>query len=152
MPDPLPSTAGLSYNSKFADCVQKYTNNIYALSSLLLEQSAEAEKITFRTFAELHKIYLQDDFNAEAFSIDAYRFCIRQCSYRIAHRNLLSAKALPWEEQLVKVMWYGLKLPLPTISIILQRSIPVLKTQLRHVREQMTAEVEILPSANLSVV
>lgn len=154
MPDPLPTPLpdGLSYSPKFADCVRKYTNDIYALSFLLLEHSAEAEKVTFRTFVDLHKIYKQDNFNAEFFSLDAYRSCIQQCSDRILRRNLLSAKSLPWEEQLVKVMWYGMKLPLPTISIILQRSVPVLKMQLRHVREQMTATVDILPSANLSIV
>lgn len=57
MPDPLP--AELPRRTIFAECVQKYTNDIYTLSSLLLQQSAEAEKITIRTFKELHKIFRQ---------------------------------------------------------------------------------------------
>lgn len=150
MPDPLP--AGSPRRTIFAECVQKNTNDIYALSSMLLQQSAEAEKVTIRTFKELHKIFLQKSFDSQLFSIEAYRSCIRQCADYYARRSLLSAKALPWEEQLVKVMWYGLKLSLPQISIILQKSVPVLKDQLRHVREQMTAQEDLLPSGNLSVV
>lgn len=150
MPDPLPAESTRSII--FAECVQKYTNDIYTLSSMLLQQSAEAEKVTIRTFKELHKIFRQKSFDRQLFSIEAYRSCIRQCADYYARRSLLSAKALPWEEQLVKVMWYGLKLSLPQISIILQKSVPVLKGQLRHVREQMTAQEELLPSGNLSVV
>lgn len=44
-----------------------------------------------------------------------------------------------------KVLWYGLKLSLAQISIILQKSVPELKSQLRHVREQMVAEVDSQP-------
>lgn len=150
MPDPLPAESRRS--TIFAECVQKCTNEIYTLSSMLLQQSAEAEKVTIRTFKELHKIFRQKSFESQLFSIEAYRSCIRQCADYYARRSLLSAKALPWEEQLVKVMWYGLKLSLPQISIILQKSVPVLKAQLRHVREQMTAQEDLLPSGNLSVV
>lgn len=150
MPDPLPPES--TYSTKFAECVQKYTNEVYVLSSMLLEQSNEADKITIRTFTELHKIYRQDDFDPQLFSIHAYRTCIHQCADSFARRSLLSAKALPWEEQLVKVMWYGLKLPLSQISIILQKSVPALKAQLRAVREQMTTQTDILTSANLSII
>lgn len=150
MPDPLPAKS--IYSTKFVECIQKYTNEVFILSSMLLQQSSEAEKVTIRTFTELHKIYHQDDFDPRLFSIDAYRSCIRQCYASFARRSLLSSKALPWEEELIKAMWYGLKLSLPQISIILQTNVPVLKAQLRHVREQMTAEVDILPSASLSVV
>lgn len=57
MPDPLPAES--SRSTIFAECVQKYTNEIYALSSMLLQQSAEAEKVTIRTFKELHKQFRQ---------------------------------------------------------------------------------------------
>ena len=151
MPDPLPVER--TYSTQFAECVQKYTNDIYALSSLLLEQSSEAEKATLRTFAELYKIYRrQDDFDLQLFSVQAYRSCIRQCADSFARHSLLSAKTLPWEELLVKAMWYGLRLSLPQISMILQKNVPILKAQLRHVREQMTAEVDLPSSANLSIV
>ncbi|WP_340006483.1 hypothetical protein MHH52_02670 [Paenibacillus sp. FSL K6-0276] len=150
MPDPLPTES--TYRIIFAECVQKYTNEIYTLSSLLLQQTAEAEKITIRTFKELHKIYRQKNFDRQLFPIEAYRSCIRQCADYYSRRSLLSAKALPWEEQLVKVMWYGLKLSLPQISIILQKNVPTLKAQLRHVREQMTAQEDLMPTGNLSVV
>jgi hypothetical protein len=149
MPDPLPAE---SRRTIFAEYVQKYTNEIYKLSSLLLQQSAEAEKITIRTFKELHKTFRQKSFDRQLFSIEAYRSCIRHCADHYAHRSLLSPKALPWEEQLVKVMWYGLKLSLHEISNILQKSVPVLKDQLRRVREQMTVPVDLLLSGNLSVV
>ena len=150
MPDPLP--AGSPRRTLFAECVQKYTNDIYTLSSMLLQQSTEAEKVTIRTFKELHKIFRQKSFDSQLFSIEAYRSCIRQCADYYARRSLLSAKPLPWEEQLIKTMWYGLKLSLPQISIILQKSVPVLKAQLRHVREQLTAQEDLLPCGNLSVV
>lgn len=150
MPDPLPAES--TRRTIFTECVQKNTNDIYALSSMLLQQSAEAEKVTIRTFKELHKIFRQKSFDSQLFSIEAYRSCIRQCADYYARRSLLSAKALPWEEQLVKVMWYGLKLSLPQISMILQKSVPVLKDQLRHAREEMTAQEALLPSGNLSVV
>ncbi|MFD5022208.1 hypothetical protein ACFWMP_25235 [Paenibacillus sp. NPDC058367] len=119
---------------------------------MLLQQSVEAEKVTIRTFKELHKIFRQKSFDSQLFSIEAYRSCIRQCADYYARRSLLSAKTLPWEEQLIKTMWYGLKLSLPQISIILQKSVPVLKAQLRRVREQLTAQEDLLPSGNLSVV
>lgn len=150
MPDPLP--AELPRRTIFAECVQKYTNDIYTLSSLLLQQSAEAEKITIRTFKELHKIFRQKSFDSELFSIEAYRLCIRQCADCYARWSLLSGQALPWEEQLIKAMWYGLKLSLPQISIILQKNVPTLKAQLRHVREQMTAQEDLMLSNNLSAV
>lgn len=57
MPDPLPAES--SRRTIFAECVQKCTNDIYMLSSMLLQQSAEAEKVTIRTFKELHKIFRQ---------------------------------------------------------------------------------------------
>ncbi|MNO64055.1 RNA polymerase sigma factor SigW [compost metagenome] len=150
MPDPLPAES--SRRVIFAEYVQKYTHDIYTLSSMLLQQSAEAEKVTIRTFKELHKIYRQKSFDRQLFSTEAYRLCIRQCADYYTRRSLLSPKALPWEEQLVKVMWYGLKLSLHEISNILQKSVPVLKDQLRRVREQMTAPLDLLPSGNLSVV
>ncbi|HEY4430544.1 MAG TPA: hypothetical protein VGN87_05840 [Paenibacillus sp.] len=150
MPDPLPAES--SRKTIFTDCVQKYTHEIYTLSSLLLQQSAEAEKVTIRTFKELHKLFRQKSFDRQLFSIEAYRSCIRQCADHYARRSLLSPKTLPWEEQLVKVMWYGLKLSLHEISNILQKSVPVLKDQLRRVREQMNVPVDLLPSGNLSVV
>jgi hypothetical protein len=149
MPDPLPAE---SHRTIFAECVQKYTHEIYKLSSLLLQQSAEAEKVTIRTFKELHKTFRQKSFDRQLFSIEAYRSCIRHCADYYARRSLLSPKALPWEEQLVKVLWYGLQLSLHEISSILQKSVPALKDQLRRVREQMTAQVDFLPSGNLSVV
>lgn len=150
MPDPLPSES--TYSTKFAEYVQMYSSNIYTLSFMLLQQSSEAEKVTVRTFKELHKKYRQDNLNSEVFSIDAYRSCIRLCADSFACRSLLSSKILPWEELLIKAMWYGLKLPLSQISLILQTNVPVLKAQLRHVREKMTAEVDLLPSVNLSIV
>lgn len=150
MPDPLPAQS--PRRTIFAECVQKCTNDIYTLSSMLLQQSAEAEKVTIRTFKELHKIFRQKSFDSQLFTIEAYRSCIRQCADYYACRSLLSAKALPWEEQLIKTMWYGLKLSLPQISIILQKSVPVLKAQLRRLREQLTAQEDLLPSGNLSVV
>lgn len=150
MPDPLPAES--TYSPIFAEHVKKYANEIYALSSMLVEPSTEAEMITINTFTELHKIYRNNDFDPQLFSIEAYRSCIRQCADYYARRSFLSAKALPWEEQLVKAMWYGLKLSLPQISMILQKSVPTLKMQLRHMREQMTTQVDLLPRANLSIV
>lgn len=101
MPDPLPTES--SSCIQFTECVQRYTNEIYALSSMLLQQTAEAEKITISTFHELHNVHSPHNCDPLRFSIEAYRTCIEQCADSYAHRSILSAKeALPWEEQLIK--------------------------------------------------
>ncbi|MRN55488.1 hypothetical protein [Paenibacillus monticola] len=150
MPDPLPTEA--AYSATFTEYVQKYSGAILTLSSLLLEESTEAEQITVSTFTELYKPNRRAELNPQLFPILAYRSCIHHCAGLTAGRVSRSAKDFTWDEQIVKSLWYGMKLSLPEISTILQKSVPVLKAQLRHVREEMAAQGNTLPNANLSAV
>lgn len=150
MPDPLPKE--VTYSANFTEYVQKYSGTVLTLSSLLLEASTDAEQITISTFAELYKPYRRAELNPQLFPILAYRSCIRQCAELTAVRVSRSTKDLTWDEQIVKSLWYGMKLTLPEISTILQKSVPVVKAQLRHVREEMAAQGNTLPNANLSAV
>ncbi|MEK5234593.1 hypothetical protein NST99_02600 [Paenibacillus sp. FSL L8-0470] len=150
MPDPL--SPEWTAASEFAEYVQKNTGNIYALTSLLLGEGAVAEKTAMKTFTELYTRYLHDDFIPQPFSLVAYRECIQQCSRAAEECSLFVSNGLAWEDQIVQVLWYGMLLPLPAISTILEQSVPVLKTRLRHVREQMCRLETLRPEANLFVV
>lgn len=148
MPDPLshqsPSSAG------YAQYVQKYSGSVCALSRLLLGQETGAEEAAVKTFAALYEPYLQKRLDPLAFSLDAYRECIQQCSRLTQARKPCSANMLTWESRLVLALRYGLQLPLSEISAILQRSVPDLKAQLRQVREQMAGQESLLPKSSLT--
>ncbi|MBY9078635.1 sigma-70 family RNA polymerase sigma factor [Paenibacillus sp. HN-1] len=149
MPDPLPhrppSSAG------YAKYVQKYSGSVYALSKLLLGQGTEAEEATVKTFAALHESYLQHRLDPLAFPLDAYRECIQQCVRLIQAHKPGCANMPTWENRLVLALRYGLQLPLPEISAILQQSVPTLKAQLRQIREQMAAQESfLLPKSGLT--
>lgn len=148
MPDPLshqPASA-----AGFAKYVQKHSGSVYALSRLLLGQGAAAEEAVVKTFAALYEPYLQKRLDPLAFSLAAYRECIRHCSGMTQANPSCPTNALSWDNRLVQALRYGLKLPLPEISSILQRNIPALKAQLRQVREQMAAQESLLPKSSLT--
>ncbi|MHA6534465.1 hypothetical protein [Paenibacillus sp. BAC0078] len=148
MPDPLSHQPAVA--AGYTKYVQKYSRSVYALSSLLLGQGTEAEEAVVKTFAALYESYLQKRLDPLAFSHDAYRECIQQCSRLAQTHKPCYANMLSWENRLVQALRYGLKLPLPEISAILQRSVPALKVQLRQVREQMAAQENLLPKSSLT--
>ncbi|WP_019913806.1 hypothetical protein [Paenibacillus sp. HW567] len=148
MPDPLshqPASA-----AGYVKYVQKYSGSVHTLSSLLLGQGTEAEEATARTFAVLYEPYLQKRLDPLALSRNAYRECIQQCSRLTQTYKPIYANMLSWENRIVQALRYGLQLPLPEISAILQRSVPDLKAQLRQVREQMAAQKNLLPKSSLT--
>ncbi|OKP99954.1 hypothetical protein [Paenibacillus sp. P46E] len=148
MPDPV--SLQPASEARFAEYVQKYSRNVCALSSLLLGQGTGAEEATIKTFAVLYEPFLKKSFDPQAFSLEAYRACIQQCSRLAQAQNPGYANVLSWEHQLVQALRYGMVLPLPEISAILQRSVPDLKAQLRQVREQMATQAVLLPKSSLT--
>lgn len=144
MPDPLPPKAAAA--ADFTCYVQLYSGPLYALSCLLLGKGVRADRAVTATFAALYEPWLKESGRTEDFSTTAYIECIRQCSlFAQDHSRSVSAR-LSWEDQITSVLWYGIQLPLPEISRILQRSVPELKAQLRGIREQMAAEQAALPA------
>ncbi|AIQ27310.1 hypothetical protein P40081_03180 [Paenibacillus sp. FSL P4-0081] len=143
MPDPLSSNAVPA--AGFTSYIEQYSGTIYALSCLLLEKGARADQAAIATFAALYEPWLKGSIQADAYSLAAYRECIRQCSLVAQDRGRCSSALLTWEDQIASALWYGIQLPLPEISLILQRSVPELKAQLRGIREQMAAARPAVP-------
>ncbi|WP_379158453.1 hypothetical protein [Paenibacillus sp. sgz5001063] len=136
--------------SEFAEYVEKYSENILTLCSLLLGQGSEAETAAVKSFTELYVPYLRKGCCPQSFSILAYRACIRHCSRIAQDRKACLAACLPWEDQVVHALRYGMRLPLTEISEILMKSLPELKAQLRQMRELLAAHEATLPTSNLS--
>jgi hypothetical protein len=142
MPDPLSSEAAAA--AGFAGYIEQYSGTVYALSCLLLEKGARANQAAIATFAALYEPWVKGNIQSD-FSLAAYRECIRQCSLVAQDRGRCSSTLLTWEDQIASALWYGIQLPLPEISLILQRGVPELKAQLRGIREQMAAARPAVP-------
>lgn len=125
-----------SNNKMYVKYVHKYANSIYSLSYVMLEDSVAAEEVTTCTFLELYEPFSQADWNPRQFSLQAYQFCIRQCSEGLTSDPLRSTEKEALNERVLKFLWYGMKLPLADIQCILGQSVPILKAQLRKEREQ----------------
>ncbi|AIQ66745.1 hypothetical protein [Paenibacillus graminis] len=149
MPDPLSRTSAST--AGFAEYIEKYSGNIYMLSRLLLGQGAEAEEAAVKSFTELYEPYLRTGCDAQSFSLQAYRECIRCCSRIAQGRKSRISACLSWEDQLVHALRYGLRLSLTDISLILRMNLPELKAQIRQMREQLAAHEAETPTASLSV-
>lgn len=149
MPDPLsPKPASAA---EFEACVKKYSGEILKLSILLLGPESKAEEIAVQSFIELHDFFLQDNLQAQALFLQAYRECIKQCARTAKERKFYSSRPLPWEERILQALRYGMRLGVPEISSILGKSIPAVKTQLRELREQHMASPEAkIPGNELS--
>ncbi|WP_194434119.1 hypothetical protein [Paenibacillus segetis] len=131
-----------------------YADSLYALSYLLLEDNTAAEQVTTNTFLELCEPFAQDNWDPKTFSLHAYQSCIRQCTERVVDvdRQLLSPDTPTLDEKALEFLWYGLKLPLIEISVILSNSIPTLKEQLIMIRERARVKastMQVLPRKNL---
>lgn len=150
MPDPLSLQTAAA--AGFEEYVREYSGGIYALSTILLGKGSEAENLTAVTFKKLYEPYRKGKLSSADLSVEAYRVCIQLCAKSAKSRNLRTSKELSWDDQLVKALWYGMQLPLPEIGKILGKSTPVLKAQLRHVREHTAAQKPVRPKANLSIV
>ncbi len=137
MQDPLPAICPVS--SKFQDYVSQLSSRIYSLSTLLLEHTAQAEHITIATFKELYELNSRKPITDQTvFFTAAFQSCIRLCAEQKSH--LISGSSREGklqEDQAIKALWYGLRLPMPEISLILEISVPELKSRLRGLREQM---------------
>ncbi|MEK4518731.1 hypothetical protein NSS64_25940 [Paenibacillus sp. FSL H8-0122] len=146
MPDPLSPklTAAAGYNPY----TQQYSGPVYALSCLLLEQGARAEQAAIATFVALHPLWLKGSLSGDGAAAAAYRECIRQCAVLARDRSRCASPLLNWDDHVASALWYGIQLPLPDISQILERSIPELKAQLRGIREQMAAAHSALPAVH----
>lgn len=142
MPDPLPPK--LTAAAGFNHYTQQYSGPVYALSCLLLDKGARAEQATTATFAALHPLWLKGSLTGDSAAASAYRECIRQCA-ALARNHSRSASVLNWDDHVASALWYGIQLPLPDISQILECSIPELKARLRGIREQMAAAHSALP-------
>ena len=123
------------YALMFAEWVKEHCSSIHSLSTLLMESSEEAENLTIQTFTELYTYGQQNEWQP----ILAYQCCIRRWLASL-HPSQQFKKKLSPEDTLLCALWYGLKLPLPEISTILEKDVPVLKAQLRAIREQMSGE------------
>lgn len=143
MPDPLSSKAAAA--AGFTSFIEQYSGTIYTLTCLLLEKGTRADQAATATFAALYEPWLKGGIQSDAFSLAAYRECIRQCSLVAQDCGRCSSALLTWEDQIASALWYGIQLPLPEISLILQRSVPELKAQLRVIREQMAAVRSAVP-------
>ena len=144
MPDPLSPKAAPA--AGFTSYVEQYSGTVYALSSLLLGKGAGADYAATATFAALYEPCLKGRILAKDFFTTACMECIRQCSLLAPDQREYASVQLSWEDRIVAALRYGLKLPLPEISLILQTNVPVLKAQLRGIREQMTAVQAALPA------
>lgn len=142
MPDPLSTKAAAA--AGFTGYIEQYSGTVYALSCLLLEKGTRADQATTATFAALFEPWLKGSIQSD-FSLAAYRECIRQCSLVAQDRGRCSSALLTWEDQIASALWYGIQLPLPEISLILQRNVPELKAQLREIREHMAAARPAVP-------
>ncbi|MEK3899463.1 MULTISPECIES: hypothetical protein [unclassified Paenibacillus] len=145
MPDPLPPK--LTAAAGFNHYTQQYSGPVYALSCLLLDKGARAEQATTATFAALHPLWLKGSLTGDSAAASAYRECIRQCA-ALARNHSRSASVLNWDDHVASALWYGIQLPLPDISQILECSIPELKARLRGIREQMAAAHSALPAVH----
>ena len=143
MPDPLSSKAAAA--AGFTGYIEQYSGTVYALSCLLLEKGTRADQAAIATFAALYEPWLKGSIPTDTFYLAAYRECIRQCSLFAQDRGRCSSALLTWEDQIASALWYGIQLPLPEISLILQRSVPELKAQLREIREHMAAARPAVP-------
>lgn len=141
-------------NRKYAHYVKLYADSLYSLSYLLLKQSEAAEQVTTHTFLELYEPFSKENWNPSTLSLHAYQSCIRQCTERVAGGHVQSVDTTTLDEKALEFLWYGLKLPLTEITVILHTSIPSLKEQLIFIRERArskvsTSTVQILPRKNL---
>ncbi|QQZ63096.1 hypothetical protein JI735_11735 [Paenibacillus sonchi] len=148
MPDPLSRTSAST--AGFAEYIEKYSGNIYTLSRLLLGQGAEAEEAAVKSFTELYEPYLRTGCDAQSFSLQCYRECIRHCSLIAQGCKPRISACLSWEDQLVHALRYGLRLSLADIGLILEKNLPELKAQIRQMREQLAAHEAAMPTASLS--
>lgn len=145
MPDPLSPKAAAA--AGFNHYTRQYSSPVYALSCLLLEKGARAEQATTATFVALHPLWLKSSLSGDGAAAAAYKECIRQCAV-LARNRSRSASALNWDDHVASALWYGIQLPLPDISRILECSIPELKARLRGIREQMAAARSALPAVH----
>ncbi|MEK3875012.1 hypothetical protein [Paenibacillus sp. FSL M7-0420] len=146
MPDPL--SPKLTAAAGFNPYTQQYSGPVYALSCLLLEQGARAEQAAIATFVALHPLWLKGSLSGDGAAAAAYRECIRQCAMLTHDRSRYASALLNWDDHVASALWYGIQLPLPDISQILECSIPELKAQLRGIREQMAAAHSALPAVH----
>ncbi|ETT39044.1 hypothetical protein C162_28434 [Paenibacillus sp. FSL R7-269] len=146
MPDPLSPTAAAA--AGFNHYTRQYSSPVYALSCLLLEKGARAEQATTATFVALHPLWLKSSLSGDSAAAAAYRECIRQCAVLARDHSRCAATLLNWDDHVASALWYGIQLPLPDISQILDCSILELKARLRGIREQMAAAHSALPAVH----
>lgn len=146
MPDPLSPKAASA--AGFNHFIQQSSGPVYALSCLLLEKGARADQAATATFVALHPLWLKGSLLGDGAAAAAYRECIRQCAVLARDRSRCASALLNWDDHVASALWYGIQLPLPDISQILECSIPELKARLRGIREQMAAAHSALPAVH----
>lgn len=146
MPDPLSPKAAAA--AGFNHYTRQYSGPVYALSCLLLDKGVRAEQATTATFAALHPLWLKGSLTGDSAAASAYRECIRQCAPLATDHSRCTSALLSWDDYVASALWYGMQLPLPDISQILECSVPELKARLRGIREQMAAAHSALPTVH----